>query len=208
MLTPDDLIQILRSKGIHSENVLTAIRHTPRHLFINPEDHAVAYEDHPLSIGYDQVITQPYLVARMTEEIMKGKNVKKVLEIGTGSGYQAAVLAQLVDQVYSIERIKALYTTAKLRFKKLKILNVKLAYGDGSNGWPEYAPFNGIIVTAAIDEPPTSLLEQLADGGRMVIPLGDRYLQRLYTIVRQGNNYEQHAMDSVSFVPLLPGERT
>jgi protein-L-isoaspartate(D-aspartate) O-methyltransferase len=203
----DNLIQILRDKGIHSETVLAALGKVPRHLFVHANQLDIAYLDQPLPIGYQQVITQPYLVAKMTEEVMKTNHVKKVLEIGTGSGYQAAVLAQLVEKVYSIERIKPLYEAAKLRLQELKITNVKLSYGDGNYGWPSYAPFDGIVVTAATEEPPVPLLEQLANNGRMVIPLGKRGGQhRLYSIIRHGNQFERSLLDFVLFVPLLPGK--
>lgn len=205
--TVEDLITTLKHKGISSKNVLEAIRKIPRSLFVNPEDTGAAYEDHPLSIGYDQVISQPYLVARMTEELLKGKSMLKVLEIGTGSGYQAAVLSQLVKEIYSIERIKPLYETAKLRLKKLNIKNVRVIYGDGSNGWPEQAPYDGIIVTAAANKAPNALLEQLVDGGKMIIPLGNSYQQNLYVITKKGDLYEEHKFDPVLFVPLLTGKR-
>jgi len=203
-IAADNLINLLQHEGIRSKPVLTAMRLVPRHLFVNPAYEEMAYNNHPLPIGYQQTISQPYVVARMTEEIMRGKQVKRVLEIGTGSGYQAAVLSHLVDDVYSIERIKPLFDAAQARFAVLNITNVYLAYGDGSHGWPENAPFDGIIVTAAALEPPEQLLQQLAEGGRMIIPLGRDY-QVLYSITRQGNQYKSNALCAVAFVPLLSG---
>ena len=182
------LINLLIARGIKSDAVLNAIRATPRHLFVKPEYRIMAYADQPLSIDYRQVITQPYLVALMTEALLSGPKVmNKVLEIGTGSGYQAAVLAKLVNEVYTIERIKPLSTEAKARLENSHLDNVHVRYGDGNKGWPEHAPYDGIIVTAATDKIPPIYLEQLAEGGKLVIPPYSllqsemSHLQRKYT---------------------------
>lgn len=201
-----NLIATLKQKGITSQVVLDAIKATPRHLFVDADQEIHAYEDRALVIGYQQVITQPYLVARMTELLLAEKPLTRVLEIGTGSGYQAAVLAKLVTEVYSIERILPLYLNAKKRLDFLKLDNVKLFYGDGSRGLPEYAPYEGIIVTAATDHVPKILIAQLAIDGVMIIPIGSKEHQMLYKIKRLEKTYSIEALDSVLFVPLISGE--
>lgn len=202
--TRDRLIERLREKGIRNEQVLEVIRRTPRHLFVDEALSSRAYEDTALPIGYNQTISQPYIVARMTEILMEIKP-QKVLEVGTGSAYQAAVLAQLVPKVYTVERILALVPFARQRLRELNLRNVSLKQSDGSWGWPQQAPFDAILVTAAPAEIPPALLEQLADGGRMVIPVGAGSGQTLAVITRRGSTYEREDIEPVTFVPLVGG---
>lgn len=202
--TRDRLIERLREKGIRNEQVLEVIRRTPRHLFVDEALSSRAYEDTALPIGYNQTISQPYIVARMTEILMEVKP-QKVLEVGTGSAYQAAVLAQLVPKVYTVERILALVPLARQRLRELNLRNVSLKQSDGSWGWPQQAPFDAILVTAAPAEIPPALLEQLADGGRMVIPVGAGSGQTLAVITRRGSTYEREDLEPVTFVPLVGG---
>lgn len=203
--TRDRLVQRLREKGIRDERVLEVMRQVPRHLFMDEALASRAYEDTALPIGYGQTISQPYIVARMTEELMRVAP-KKVLEVGTGSGYQAAILSRLADEVYTVERIDALEKLARQRFRQLGYHNIYLRHSDGSWGWPGKAPFDAIMVTAAPSEVPQSLLEQLADGGVMVIPVGGRMGQRLSVITRKGAVCEQEELEPVVFVPLLSGD--
>lgn len=204
--TRDRLIQRLLDEGIHDERVLEVIRHTPRHLFVDEALAHRAYEDTALPIGHNQSISQPYMVSRMTELLLAGGPLDKVLEVGTGSGYQTAVLAQLVARVFSIERIQALQERAKERLAELRIRNVLFRWGDGWEGWPALAPYQGIIVTAAASEIPQALLDQLAIGGRLVIPVGGVGLeQQLMLIVREEAGFLRHVLDTVRFVPLLNG---
>jgi protein-L-isoaspartate(D-aspartate) O-methyltransferase len=202
--TRDRLIERLREKGIRNEEVLEIIRRTPRHLFVDEALSSRAYEDTALPIGFNQTISQPYIVARMTEILLENAP-QKVLEVGTGSGYQAAVLAQLVPKVYTVERIMALVPLARQRFRSLNLRNVNLKHSDGTWGWPQQAPFDAILVTAAPADIPKALLEQLADGGRMVIPVGGSSAQTLTVITRHGEVYERENLESVSFVPLVGG---
>lgn len=204
--TRDRLVQRLREKGIKNERVLEVMGQIPRHLFVDEALASRAYEDSSLPIGYSQTISQPYIVARMTEEVMQA-NPRKVLEVGTGSGYQAAVLSQLVDEVYTVERIPELERQVRQRFRELGYRNIFLRRSDGSWGWPGKAPFDAIIVTAAPPEIPQSLLEQLADGGRMVIPVGGRASQTLSVITRRGSICEREDLEPVIFVPLVGGDR-
>lgn len=193
----------LRAEGITNEAVLAVIESTPRHLFM-PESLAhKAYENNALPIGQGQTISQPLMVASMTQLLMQ-HDCHKVLEIGTGSGYQTAILAQLVEQVFSVERIAELQYQAKRRLKKLDLHNVSMRHGDGWQGWKSKAPFDGIIVTAAASEVPPALLQQLTDGGVMVIPVGT-VLQRLIVVRRFGDEFEQKELGQVKFVPLVPG---
>jgi len=202
----EQLIRELRAKGIHDEAVLKAFRQVPRHVFVEPEYESFAYEDRALPISCEQTISQPYIVARMTESVLADRSINKILEIGTGSGYQAAILSQLVSEVYSIERIKPLLDTAQARFKELDLTNIDTLYGDGSLGWPEHAPFDAILVTAAAQSVPQALLDQLADGGRMVIPAGQTHGdQSLELITRTGDQYSKSYLDPVLFVPLKKG---
>jgi len=199
------LIQELHRQGIKNTNVLEAMRTTPRHLFIDEALSDHAYANHPLPIGYGQTISQPYIVARMTEALLSQGKIDSVLEVGTGCGYQTAVLAQLVGKVYSIERIRGLSEKAHKRLKSLGIDNVQLHYSDGHWGWAENAPYQGIIVTAAPANIPNALLEQLAQGGCLVIPVGSPSRQVLLKIIRNGRQYEQYILDHVNFVPLCEG---
>ena len=202
--TRDRLIERLREKGIRNERVLEVIRRTPRHLFVDEALSSRAYEDTALPIGFNQTISQPYIVARMTEALLAGAP-QKVLEIGTGSGYQAAVLAQLVPQVYTVERIMALVPSARQRFRDLNLRNLHLKQSDGTWGWPQQAPFDAILVTAAPAEIPKALLDQLAEGGRLVIPIGTGAGQTLAVITRNSDGYEREDLEQVSFVPLVGG---
>lgn len=205
MRSRDRLIERLREEGITNSKVLEVIGSTPRHLFVDEALSHQAYEDRSLPIGRNQTISQPYIVARMTELLLEGGPLEKVLEIGTGSGYQTAVLARLVPRVFSVERIKALMDKANERLTELRIRNFVLRWGDGAEGWSALAPYNGILVTAGAREIPQALLEQLAPGGRLVIPVGagdDQYLQ---VIVRQGNEFTRQVLEPVRFVPLLVG---
>ncbi len=198
----------LRLKGITNERVLDAIAQTSRDSFIGEDMKPYSTEDTSLAIECQQTISQPFVVARMTEIILKGKKPpKKVLEIGTGSGYQAAILSKVVEEVYSIERIEFLYNQANTRFKSLSLHNIHTSYGDGHLGWPEYAPFDAILVTAASHEIPSKLLDQLAVGAIMVIPIGDSRNQVLIAITRTKTGFKEQLLDPVIFVPLLPGTR-
>jgi len=204
--TRDRLVERLRAEGIRNEAVLDVIRNTPRHLFVDEALASRAYEDTALPIGYNQTISQPYVVAVMTDLIISN-HPKKVLEIGTGSGYQAAILAPLVEKVYTVERIAPLATQARQRFRKLGLRNVRASYSDGTQGLPDFAPYDAIITTAASEQIPQALLEQLSErGGRLVIPLGGSNLQKLTLVTRRGNRYEQESLDPVIFVPLLSGQ--
>lgn len=199
------LAQKLQSDGITNAQVLAAIAHTPRHLFVEAVLAHKAYENTALPIGQGQTISQPYIVARMTELLLQDKAPGKVLEIGTGSGYQTAILARLFGHVCSVERIKALQFQAKRRLQQLDLHNVSMKHGDGWQGWPSKAPFDSIIVTAAPTEVPTALLQQLTDGGRLVIPVG-LHEQTLRVYERHGDNYNSRDIEAVRFVPLVPGE--
>lgn len=201
------LADSLRTKGIRNELVLNAIENTPRHMFMAPEIRQFSTEDTALPIEHQQTISQPYVVAKMTEAMLAADiKVAKVLEVGTGSGYQAAILSELVDEVYTIERIKELHQHSDQVLSELQYDNVFRRYGDGYLGWPEAAPFDGIIVTAAAPEIPKALLQQLADGANLVIPIGDASRQYLKVITRHGDEFHTTTLDSVVFVPLLPGK--
>ncbi|MBP7824790.1 protein-L-isoaspartate(D-aspartate) O-methyltransferase [Pseudomonas fluvialis] len=203
--TRERLIERLYEEGLSNPHVLEVIRRTPRHLFVDEALAHRAYEDTALPIGHNQTISQPYMVGRMTELLLAAGPLDKVLEIGTGSGYQTAVLAQLVERVFSVERIQALQDRAKERLAELNIRNVVFRWGDGWEGWPALAPYNAIIVTAAAAEVPQALLEQLAPGGRLVIPVGAGDVQELLLITREEQGYTRHVLDAVRFVPLLNG---
>lgn len=204
--TRDRLVSRLRAEGIRNEAVLDVIRNTPRHLFVDEALASRAYEDTALPIGYNQTISQPYVVAAMTDLVVSGKP-SKVLEIGTGSGYQAAILAPLVDKVYTVERIEPLAVQARQRFRKLGLRNIRASYSDGTEGLPDFAPYDAIITTAATEKIPEALLEQLSPkGGRLVIPVGGRDRQTLTLVTRNADSYEQEQLDSVIFVPLLTGQ--
>ncbi|MGQ0429599.1 MAG: protein-L-isoaspartate(D-aspartate) O-methyltransferase [Gammaproteobacteria bacterium] len=203
--TRERLIQRLTEQGIRDPRVLDRIRNVPRHLFMDEALASRAYEDTALPIGFGQTISQPYVVARMTEAVTVGGTPKKVLEIGTGCGYQTAVLAPLVGRLYSIERIEALLDRAKERIRELGIKNVKFKHGDGSAGWPSQKPFDAILLAAAPHAIPQQLLDQLADRGRLVAPVGPEGRQELLRITRRGDQYLRERLGFVSFVPLLGG---
>lgn len=203
--TRDRLVARLRANGIRNEAVLERIRTVPRHLFVDEALASRAYEDTALPIGLGQTISQPWVVARMTEALLEHFSGETVLEIGTGCGYQTAVLAPLVRKIYTVERLRELLRKTRQRLRDLDIYNVQFRPGDGWEGWPKYAPYDGIIVTAAADELPEKLLAQLAPGGRMVIPVGPPGLQELTIVTRRDDHYERESIDSVSFVPLVHG---
>jgi len=205
--TRDRLVARLRDEGIQNEAVLAVMRTTPRHIFVDEALASRAYEDTALPIGHGQTISQPYIVARMTEVLLGSGGCKKVLEIGTGSGYQTAVLAQLVEQVCSVERIPELQARARKALAEMGLRNLLFSISDGSWGWRTLAPYDGIIVTAAPEQVPRALLEQLADGGRLVIPSGRADDQRLRLITRNGDMFNETLLDRVSFVPLVKGEK-
>jgi protein-L-isoaspartate(D-aspartate) O-methyltransferase len=202
--TRNRLVQRLRDAGIINEEVLNVIATTPRHLFIDEALAHRAYEDNALPIGNGQTISQPYTVARMTESLLAGGPLSRVLEIGTGSGYQTAILSPLVKTLYSVERIEPLHIKAVERLETLGYGNVHLALSDGSWGWPEHGPYDGILAAAAPEDVPPSLLEQLADGGRMVLPIGGEE-QKLILIIRRGDHFTRKTLESAKFVPFLPG---
>lgn len=203
--TRERLIQRLSDEGLSNSEVLDVIRRTPRHLFVDEALSHRAYEDTALPIGNNQTISQPYIVGRMTELLLADGPLDKVLEIGTGSGYQTAVLAQLVERVFSVERIQSLQERAKERLAELNLRNVVYRWGDGWDGWNALAPYNGIIVTAGAKEVPQALLDQLAPGGRLVIPVGEGDDQQLLLIVREKDGFVRRVLEAVRFVPLLSG---
>jgi protein-L-isoaspartate(D-aspartate) O-methyltransferase len=202
--TRERLIQRLVDQGITSMAVLDVIRTTPRHLFLDEAMAHRAYEDVALPIGFQQTLSQPYSVARMTELLLAGGPRRRVLEIGTGSGYQTAVLARLVEEVYSVERIKPLQQKARQRMRQLKLRNVHMNHADGGLGWEEKGPFDGILATAAPECIPEQLLKQLAPGGRLVIPVGGEN-QHLQVVNRTQEGFETEIVEAVNFVPLRPG---
>ena len=210
--TRDRLVERLRSAGIKDERVLDIIASVPRHLFIDEALAHRAYEDTALPIGYRQTISQPYVVAAMTAAVLKllppaSKGPRRVLEIGTGSGYQAAVLAALVERVYSVERIGALLARARERLRTLAINNVYLKHADGAYGWPSAGPFDAAVVTAGASHVPDALMEQLADGAPLVIPVGAGEDQELKVFERAGEAWRQRTLEAVRFVPMIPGTR-
>jgi len=202
--TRERLIQRLVDQGVSNMEVLDVIRTTPRHLFLDEAMAHRAYEDVALPIGFQQTLSQPYIVARMTELLLAAGPLQRVLEIGTGSGYQTAVLAQLVEEVYSVERIKALQQKARQRMRQLKLRNVHMNHADGGMGWAERGPFDGIMATAAPERIPEDLLQQLAPGGRLVIPVGGQS-QHLQVVTRTHEGFETEIVEAVYFVPLRPG---
>jgi len=198
------LAQKLHAEGITNQEVLQAIARTPRHIFV-PEILAhKAYDNTALPIGQGQTISQPYIVAKMSELLIADGIPSSILEIGTGSGYQSAILAQLTPKVFSVERIKALQWQAKRRLQSMDLHNVSMKHGDGWLGWQSKSPFEAIIVTAAPTEVPQALLEQLTDGGRLIIPVGEQ-TQVLKIITRNGESYNEKQVEAVRFVPLVPG---
>lgn len=204
--TRSRLVDRLREQGITSEKILDVIRDTPRHAFIDEALAHRAYEDTALPIGFNQTISQPYVVARMTEALMSEGSLETVLEVGTGSGYQTAVLASLATRVYTVERISGLANRAKERLMSIGYRNIQFKHSDGGMGWPERGPFDAIIVTAAPREIPEALLAQLAPGGRMLVPVGESRQQELIMIHRDGDDFEQTVLEQVKFVPLLSGK--
>ncbi|GIU18264.1 protein-L-isoaspartate(D-aspartate) O-methyltransferase [Shewanella sp. MBTL60-007] len=199
-----NLARSLYEAGIRNEAVLQAVANTPREQFLDPALGHKAYENTALPIGQGQTISQPYIVARMTEIILQAKPTK-VLEIGTGSGYQAAVLAKLVPQLCTVERIKSLQIQARQRLKKLNLHNIAFKYGDGWQGWPSKGPYDAIMVTAAASSIPEALVAQLAEGGVLVIPVGETQ-QRLLKVTRIGEQFTSEVIEDVRFVPLVSGE--
>ena len=205
--TRERMIKRLSDQGIHNKRLLEIMRDTPRHIFMDEALSSRAYEDTALPIGYNQTISQPYIVAKMTELLLGSSgHLGKVLEIGTGCGYQTAILAQLVDHVYSIERILPLQRKAKSYLWDLKLKNISFLYGDGNLGWPDYAPFDGILASAAPAEIPPQLLQQLAIGGVMVIPIGQSGQQILQRVTRTTSGYDIEELEAVTFVPFLSGK--
>ncbi len=204
--TRDRLVNRLKDHGIRSSAVLEQIRNVPRHLFVDEALSSRAYEDTALPIGHSQTISQPYVVAKMTEALLEDFDGDKVLEIGTGCGYQTAVLAPLVKEIYTVERIPELLRKTKQRLRQLDIYNVKFRHGDGWEGWPKYGPYDGIIVAAAAPELPRKLLEQLAPGGRLIMPVGPSGAQDLVMLRRLDDHFEQVSLGGVSFVPLVKGK--
>jgi protein-L-isoaspartate(D-aspartate) O-methyltransferase len=206
--TRERMVTRLIEQGIRNKKVLEIMRTTPRHIFVDEALASRAYEDTALPIGYNQTISQPYIVARMTELLLGTGHspLRNVLEIGTGCGYQTAILAQLAEHIYSVERILPLQRKAKGYLWELKIKNISFQHSDGGWGWPEYAPFDGILVSAAPPEIPESLLQQMAMGGVMVIPIGENGgRQVLQRVTRTVDGYEAEEMELVSFVPFLSG---
>jgi protein-L-isoaspartate(D-aspartate) O-methyltransferase len=199
------MIERLRTQGIQDEVVLAAMSSVPRHVFIDEALSSRAYDDVSLPIGHGQTISQPYIVARMTEILRNGKRLGRVLEVGTGCGYQAAVLAQIAKEVYSVERIQPLYLRAKKQLFDLKLRNVNVRYADGTSGLSDGAPFEGIIMACAAPALSDALKEQLAVGGRMVLPIGTQE-QYLYLIERTEAGFRETRLDAVKFVPLLSGK--
>lgn len=207
--TRDRLVTRLREKGITNEDVLGAIARVPRHIFVDEALAHRAYEDTALPIGYGQTISQPFIVALMTQALLSAPR-SRVLEVGTGSGYQTAVLASLrphVRRVFSLERLKDLVERAEQRLYAMGSRSVRFRHGDGYEGWPEESPFDGIIVTAAPPEVPEALLDQLAPGGRMVVPVGGDGVQELQIYDRTENGHTVETVEYVRFVPLVPGRR-
>jgi len=206
------LIELLKLSGIHHRKLLRALEDIPRHLFVEPELLNVAYNNVPLPIGEGQTISQPYIVAQMTQLLLDkwptGKDPDeniRILEVGSGSGYQTAILAALFKHVYSIERVKSLLDTARQHLSLLNLSHVQWRHGDGFKGWPEEAPFDLIIVTAAPSELPQALCNQLARHGRMVIPVGEPYNQNLIIVDREGDTFKTTQIEPVRFVPLIEG---
>lgn len=192
----------IAARGIRDQRLLKVMQEIPRHLFVDEALMSQAYNDHPLSIGEGQTISQPYMVALMTDALgLSGR--EKVLEIGTGSGYQTAILARLCDWVYSVERILDLSRQAQRVLEKVGVFNVNLVVGDGSKGWPAEAPYDAIIVTAGGPSLPRPLLQQLAEGGRLVVPVGSHSLQTLYRVTRQGDQFVEEDLGGCRFVDLV-----
>jgi protein-L-isoaspartate(D-aspartate) O-methyltransferase len=205
--TRDRLVDRLREKGIRDQEVLERIRSVPRHLFVDEALASRAYEDTALPIGYGQTISQPWVVAAMTEALIEGRDLPlaRVLEIGTGCGYQSAVLAPFARKIISIERIGILARRARLRLRELKCHHVSVRHGDGLRGWSQLAPYDAILVAAAPDRVPQALLEQLTEGGCLIMPVGKEGAQRLVRVTRYEEGFREEHLGSVSFVPMLEG---
>jgi protein-L-isoaspartate(D-aspartate) O-methyltransferase len=203
--TRDRLVQRLREQGIHDLRVLDRIRNLPRHIFVDEALASRAYEDTALPIGWGQTISQPYIVARMTQALLSGINPRRVLEVGFGCGYQTAVLAPFVEKLFAIERVEPLVAPTRRRLKELHVDNVRLKHGDGMKGWPTQAPFDGIMVAAAPLAVPEALVAQLAVNGRLVVPVGPEGNQQLLRITRREAGEKQAVRERVAFVPLLAG---
>jgi len=203
--TRDRLVQRLRDQGISNLAVLDRIRNVPRHIFVDEALGSRAYEDTALPIGFGQTISQPYIVARMTEALLENGPLHNVLEVGTGCGYQTAVLAPLVGKLYSIERIEPLLLRARERLKEIDIRNVRFRHGDGAAGWKSHAPFDGVLVAAAPLTVPEALLQQLAVGGRLIVPIGPEGQQELIRFTRREQKIDRQSLGGVAFVPLLGG---
>jgi len=199
------MIDRLKKQGISDEKVLEVMANTPRHIFVDEALESRSYDDVALPIGHNQTISQPYIVAKMTEILLENGPLSKVLEIGTGCGYQTAILSPLVDKIYTVERIAPLLKKAKNNLWDLKLKNISYQHNDGGWGWPEQAPFDGIIVAAAPEKVPETLLGQMAIGGVMLIPVGGKNQQQLYKITRSEGGYENEILEAVSFVPFLSG---
>jgi len=208
--TRERLVDRLKAEGIKNAVVLERIRAVPRHLFVDEALASRAYEDTALPIGFGQTISQPYIVAAMTDALVEGaaKKLTRVLEIGTGCGYQTAVLAPLVQHLYSVERIAPLLQRARSMLAELRISNVSLRHADGWHGWRSQAPFQGILAAAAPEFVPPELLEQLDEGGRLVIPIGARGRQMLLRVTRNGDEFKREELLPVSFVPFVEGTET
>jgi len=205
--TRDRLVQRLRDQGITDERILDVINSTPRHAFVDEALAHRAYEDIALPIGFNQTISQPFIVARMTQALLAEGPLDRVLEVGTGSGYQAAVLAQLVNKVYTVERISGLLDKAVSRFRLLRLRNIQYKHDDGVMGWPERDPFDGIIVTASPRRVPDELIAQLKVGGRMVVPVGQANHQELILLCKTRDGMTSEVLEAVRFVPLLGGKK-
>ena len=205
--TRNRLVSRLKDQGITSNEVLEQILNVPRHLFVDEALSTRAYEDTALPIGMGQTISQPYIVAKMTEAIFQNNKRNKILEIGTGCGYQTAVLSPFYKKIYSVERIPEILRKTKKRLRNLNIYNVNFRLGDGWKGWPKYAPYDGIIVSAAANEVPKNLLKQLIDGGVLVIPIGAAGKQELQLIEKNDKIFKYTSLGYVSFVPLVKDHR-
>ncbi len=203
--TRDRLVQRLRDQGIKNAVVLDRVRNVPRHIFVDEALGSRAYEDTALPIGFGQTISQPYIVARMTEALLDGAELRNVLEVGTGCGYQTAVLAPLVTKLATIERIEPLFNRAKERLKELGIRNVRFRHGDGFAGWKTQGPFDGILVAAAPLTVPEELIKQLNVGGRLLVPIGAEGEQQLIRFTRKEQRVERESLGPVAFVPMLGG---
>ena len=205
--TRNRLVSRLKDQGITSNDVLEQILNVPRHLFVDEALSTRAYEDTALPIGMGQTISQPYIVAKMTEAIFQNNKRNKILEIGTGCGYQTAILSPFYKKIYSVERIPEILRKTKKRLRNLNIYNVNFRLGDGWKGWPKYAPYDGIIVSAAANEVPKNLLKQLIDGGVLVIPIGETGKQELQLIEKNDKIFKYTSLGYVSFVPLVKDHR-